>query len=59
MKCNATIKTRVPDEWKQALDAQAKDRFLTLSDIVREAFREYFQRHPQQSKKGEICASEN
>ncbi len=40
------IKTRVPEAVKRRLEAEARERELDLSDIVREALREYFARQP-------------
>ena len=43
---NEEIKTRVPEAVKRRLEAEAKSRELDLSDIVREALREYLARQP-------------
>lgn len=41
---NEEIKTRVPEAVKRRLEAEAQSRELDLSDIVREALREYLAR---------------
>lgn len=38
------VKTRVPSEHREALVAIAEQRHLDLSDIIREALREYLER---------------
>lgn len=43
---NEEIKTRVPGSVKRRLEAQAQSRELDLSDIVREALREYLAKQP-------------
>lgn len=44
-KLEGQIKTRVPAEVKRELEDIAQNRHLDLSDIVREAFREYLEKH--------------
>jgi predicted transcriptional regulator len=46
-----SIKTRVPKGSKRALDQIAKERHLDLSDIVREALREYLMRRTAEPQK--------
>lgn len=41
---NEEIKTRVPEPVKRRLEEEARNRELDLSDIVREALREYLAR---------------
>jgi hypothetical protein len=43
----AEIKTRVQPQVKEAFEAIARDRHLDVSDIVREAFREFLAKHPK------------
>ena len=42
-RLNADIKTRLPRELKEVLERIAARRHLDLSDICREAFREYIE----------------
>lgn len=48
-RLTAAIKTRVTEATLAALEEQALARHLELSDVVREAFREYLERHPHQN----------
>lgn len=43
-KLECHIKTRVPEPIKSALETVAVERHLDLSDIAREAFREYLEK---------------
>jgi len=42
------IAVRVPPEWGEQLDYLARSEYLSKSDIVRRAIKEYLDRHPSQ-----------
>lgn len=56
---NATVKCRVPGPIKEALDKIAADRHLDLSDITREALREYVSRKGETASKPPNGAASN
>ena len=47
-KLNAEVKTRVPRRYKIRIEAIATLRYLTVSDILREAIREKLDRDIEQ-----------
>lgn len=47
----ASIKVRVPEEWKLELEARAKHEGLDMSDIARRAIRNLITSTTKQSKK--------
>ncbi len=44
------VKTRVPSRWKQQLQGMANTRGLKVSDLSREALREYLRKQPKQKR---------
>lgn len=55
-RLNAEIKTRVPGRVRRQLQQLANDRHLDLSDLAREALREYIASRTVSAEKKEVAA---